>query len=702
LLGQLVLFLVSGLVWQGWADARQALPPLDRAVAAWSLVWIVWLWGFPSPTRLANILIGMFTLIILTFLIFTLIAWGTQDRTLAFNATWFDLGWSILSIFIILAGILIVALEHPKGWEIGIGILALNLAGYTLHIFRIQPAGDYAATIRLAQLCSYPLLPSLVASLKPVITPQPSDTLLPLTTEQLSYPPSHDIIQTWLKVIEQKDPIAVCSVMTRAIAQTIPADLCFFLTPPSQSGRMIVECGWDNHRSRELGGQRLEKSSLPALAEAAECGLPLRLDTSHRPGDDLSALAAAFGLDRSGNLLSVPVGSPEHCLGSIVLMSPFSNHAWTTEDHAFLWSIAGSLHSSLLNLQAAAGAQQVEPDRILKAELEQAQQQIHRLRVEKTELAAALEQASLNTAAYPFSGAIENDKLPLATLQKDGELDHFSSELRLALEELAHLQNALATANMQIQTLEAQAHQPGAPYVNNLETLATTIQELRQPITSIVGYTDLLMSESVGILGALQRKFLDRIHVATDRLHNLADTLTHSLTHKQSSAAAPSVNIASALDQAVLEAGSRLSEKKITLQIDAPLEVPNLQGDQDALEQIFLHLIHTACGISPPAGEITLKLSATDTGETPCVLLQMSHTKGGVAVDDLRRVLSKHFRTGSALDASLGDAGISLPLVRALTEAAGGRIWVDSHPGEVTTISVLLPIHPHPQYTETP
>ncbi len=51
---QFVLFLVSGLAWQGLFDPGVALPPLDRAVSLLSLVWIAWLWAFPEPVRLAD------------------------------------------------------------------------------------------------------------------------------------------------------------------------------------------------------------------------------------------------------------------------------------------------------------------------------------------------------------------------------------------------------------------------------------------------------------------------------------------------------------------------------------------------------------------------------------------------------------------------------------------------------------------------
>jgi signal transduction histidine kinase len=77
-------------------------------------------------------------------------------------------------------------------------------------------------------------------------------------------------------------------------------------------------------------------------------------------------------------------------------------------------------------------------------------------------------------------------------------------ELRMTLEQVAHLQNQLAEANMRV--IEAEKGVAATRSTEQAEVVASISQELRQPMSSIVGYTDLLLGESVGILGALQRK----------------------------------------------------------------------------------------------------------------------------------------------------------------------------------------------------
>ena len=58
-----------------------------------------------------------------------------------------------------------------------------------------------------------------------------------------------------------------------------------------------------------------------------------------------------------------------------------------------------------------------------------------------------------------------------------------------------------------------------------LNVLTSIAQDLRQPMSSIVGYTDLLLGESIGILGAMQRKFLERIKSSIERMNGLVDDI---------------------------------------------------------------------------------------------------------------------------------------------------------------------------------
>ena len=73
----------------------------------------------------------------------------------------------------------------------------------------------------------------------------------------------------------------------------------------------------------------------------------------------------------------------------------------------------------------------------------------------------------------------------------------------------------------------------------------------------------------------------------------------------------------------------------------------------------------------------------------------MIDTGGGIHPDDLARVFGRRFRADLPLIQGLGDTGVGLSIAKALAEAHGGRIWVESSLGQNTTMSVLLPVQMH-------
>ena len=350
-------------------------------------------------------------------------------------------------------------------------------------------------------------------------------------------------------------------------------------------------------------------------------------------------------------------------------------------------------------------------------ELEQARQDKEQLRQEIATLQEEQELYSRQSIDYNGLLAIqkeaqqtisrlesENNSLreALQDLEKDGitnkEAGHFESELRKSLEEIARLQNSLARANMQI--MDLQQHQAGSSNGNltvQKDALAAISQELRQPISSILGYTDLLMGESVGILGALQRKFLERIKIATE---NMRSQLEEILELSAMPAGTLDLNIrpvdlGNVIDQVVDDIRDLLKEKNINLLMDIPEGLPKLYTDRDSIHQVIIQLLQNAAYATPQEGNISLgmHLEQNNPDET-FLLFQVTDDGGGIAASDLNRVFTRRYREENIPIQGVGDQGIGLYVARSIVEAHGGRIWVESDPGRTSTFSILLPTHP--------
>ena len=73
------------------------------------------------------------------------------------------------------------------------------------------------------------------------------------------------------------------------------------------------------------------------------------------------------------------------------------------------------------------------------------------------------------------------------------------------------------------------------------------------------------------------------------------------------------------------------------------------------------------------------------------ILLSVTDTGEGIPKEDLPRVFSRLYRADNPLIQGVGDTGVGLSIAKTLTEALGGRIWVESEPNSGSTYSILLP-----------
>jgi signal transduction histidine kinase len=258
----------------------------------------------------------------------------------------------------------------------------------------------------------------------------------------------------------------------------------------------------------------------------------------------------------------------------------------------------------------------------------------------------------------------------------------------------------LEEAQARIETLAAElARREQGPLD---EVLISLVQELRTPMTSIAGYTALLLGETMGILGVRQREFLQRVQANTERMGTLLDQIVQ-LTAGQEQPARPEeawVDVREVIETAVSAVITQIREKRLNLNLDVADDLPPLAVSRHALHQIVTNLLGNACQSSSSDGQIavsayagTLAAGRNGDGEhIHFVHLAVSDSGGGITVENRPRVFDAQHRADSPLIAGIGDTGAGLAVARSLTLANGGRIWVDSELGIGSTFSVLFPV----------
>jgi signal transduction histidine kinase len=719
---QVALFVVSGLAWQGFLNQANVLPPLDRAVTLLSLTWIAWLWTFPEPVRAADAATLLLNLLTIAFLGLTLAAWPLGAPAAFLDHATLNLIWQSLSLAFVVFGIAALAVRQPNGWGNGLAMLILAFAGHLVAVL-FPSGGDFPGAVRLAQIAMYPILltlaqrfpvperaarpsaekPKKVEKVGKADKAEKAEKAEQPVQEKRRYNTDPKTFHALLSLAAETDADKIGNALTRSIAQATLADLSFLVTPAGDKN-LTITCGYDLIREENLGSTTLAGDSVPMLANAVQRGRALRLPASST-SSDLKGLGQALGLGSAGHLLSVPVVSPERGpIGALLLLSPYSNRLWSAEDQAFLNNVA-PLFVPILERGQRVTAMEHERDRARETassaqkKFDEISKQYDSVREQASQMKLQSENmAALVAMQEESQKAIEKLKAENERLQKSGGSDGVSAaqaehELRLALQENAHLQNALADTNIKILEMEKR---PASPINSEqAEVVASISQELRQPMSSIVGYTDLLLGESVGILGALQRKFIERIKASTERIGGLVDDLiqvtTLEVAHAELKPEAVDLNLI--IDNAVAYTSTQIREKNITLQLDTPEVPPRIQTDREALQQILIHLLQNAGAATPAEGTIGLRIQIQQQDQKEYLQIEVNDSGGGIPPEDIEKVFQRRYRADHTLIQGVGDTSVGLSIAKSLVDAQSGRIWVDSKPGVGSTFSVLLPVN---------
>ncbi len=714
---RLTLFLLAGIAWQGLINDHLLIAPLDRAITSLSLVLIIWLWAFPEPSRLADAATLLVGFLVLILGLLNAVWWSNTGAELPYNTSTSDTPGVIFNLVLISIGSLLLLARKPDGWSFGFAMLALLLVGDLLYLLLPQPEADFSGVIRLFEMSAYPML---------LILPQRSPLALRIrqtsdrTRESRRDPLDAGLLEDFLALSTAGKPDRLCRVITRTISNAILAEMCLLATAPNENGEILIECGFDLIRENHLDGFRLSIDQVPNLARALRYGSALLMKADHDAPDQVS-LGQKLELERCGSLLATPIQSEQgETLFGIILLSPHSNRDWTEADQALLTKFSVPLAQLL---------QRTYQQNLLREELEQAQQALQnnleetdRLRQEYQSLQDQLnmlqeyndnnryqaESLAALIAAQEIAREVHADQetvpaqfadqmtteLTVNQIELDEHNQYLEAELRLALEELARLKASLSEADQKV--LEMQRNlSSDAPLTEQSNQISALTRELRQPMSSILGYTDFLLSESVGILGALQRKYLERIKIATERLNRLVEELFNlaGSSTAQQRLNSDMVDVNELVDGAVTHITEQLRQKEIALRVDLPIDFPAINLDRNVLEKILVTLLENAGGATPTGGDIQLRARLQqDDAERTYALFQISDHGGGINPEDIPRIFVRHSHSNGTPLAGIGVDTIDLSIVKSMVDNLDGRIWIDSQPQSGATFSILLPI----------
>ena len=251
------------------------------------------------------------------------------------------------------------------------------------------------------------------------------------------------------------------------------------------------------------------------------------------------------------------------------------------------------------------------------------------------------------------------------------EVEQLRQELRSALTDLARIPSTLSKSDQQMLEMQLSAVKR-LDEMKPIELVTSIAQEFRQPLSSIVGYTDLLLGESVGILGALQRKFVERVKASTERLGILLNELVQvmSIDGGIVDQTSVSVDLKTIIDESIGNISAQISEKNIAMKVDLPEILPTIRINKDALQQILANLLQNACLVTPLEGEIKLLAKVETKEDTQShILISLTDQGGGIQKGDLSRVFLRRYKMENPTIQGIGDTGVGLSIVKSLVES---------------------------------
>jgi len=285
------------------------------------------------------------------------------------------------------------------------------------------------------------------------------------------------------------------------------------------------------------------------------------------------------------------------------------------------------------------------------------------LAVERTGEIPAEERAALEALGAHVGLALENARLVSRQRQFAAELADKVAAARRELEELDRAKSAF---------------------------VAIASHELRTPLTALQGFSEVLAGrrlppEEVSRLAGVMRREAKRL----GRI--VSDLLDLSRIERGLDPALCRVPLA--VEPTIAATVDLFGQADAThpIAIDCEPALPPLHADPDALERILTNLISNAIKYSPRGSVVRVSAWACD----GAVAIEVADAGRGISAEALGRIFEPYYRAPDTSGATRG-TGIGLAVVKALVEAHGGTVSVDSAPAIGTRVSVVLPSYQGP------
>lgn len=290
-----------------------------------------------------------------------------------------------------------------------------------------------------------------------------------------------------------------------------------------------------------------------------------------------------------------------------------------------------------------------------------------------------------------------DDKIVAMLLLESSQKQQWHEETILFLRRLC-THAAIAITNAQLYEAVQTANNAKTEFVSFVS------HELKTPMTTIQGYTDLLLANNFGEMNEMQSSFLQTVRANVERMKRLVSDLEDvsriEAGHLELEQA--ELSLKELVDEVMQSAMTQIDAKRQTVDVDIPSDLPSVIGDQTRLVQVMTNLVSNAYKYTPDKGHILIQAQATlmkngRSGRLPMIHVLVKDTGLGIREEEQDAIFDKFFRANDELTRQSPGTGLGLNITKNLVEMHNGRIWFESEFRKGTTFHIMIPAVSEPR-----
>jgi signal transduction histidine kinase len=223
--------------------------------------------------------------------------------------------------------------------------------------------------------------------------------------------------------------------------------------------------------------------------------------------------------------------------------------------------------------------------------------------------------------------------------------------------------------------------------------------ELRNPLTSVKGYIELLLTGSVGQINEMQANFLSTIRANVERMSALVSDLSENAKIEAGRLRLDyqPVDVPDIVNEVIRATKRQIEAKQQIVEVHLPSQLPQVWADRLRMGQVLTNLVSNAHNYTPEGGKILVRAEVTSDpwspeGANQDVHLWVKDNGIGISIEDQEKIFQKFFRSDDSKTREVSGTGLGLNISKSVVEMMGGRIWFESEFGKGTTFHFTIPV----------